>query len=315
MNAPYDVSSLYGKEFGVLTATASYALNLCLEALSLDQDSEVIVPIQCCHLIPGIILRNGAKVVFAPVSRNQTIDPEAVVNLLSNQTRAVVAIHQFGMPCRVKALSRMIPDEVCLIEDSAQAFGLHSLGDTVGAFSDFVITSFGDRKPLCLGGGGGLFFSDAANLKIGSRLRGDFLKGAYSQISAPLHPAALPLIPGAIDNARDLVATRTSNALNLYSNLDGLGIGVWTPSPSDYPSWGRIPIWADSQESLKSIKGLQNRVSWLQGPHEVPLWSIGAWDRVYAGCEEPIGLPDAYLKTDKSEWINAFLTSLRSSMK
>jgi dTDP-4-amino-4,6-dideoxygalactose transaminase len=94
--------------------------------------------------------------VFAdvdPLTGNLT--PETVAAVRTPATRAVVAVHQAGVPADVDALHAALdPDGIALVEDAACAAGSVYKGRPVGTGSRLAAWSFHPRKLLTTGEGG-----------------------------------------------------------------------------------------------------------------------------------------------------------------
>ena len=90
-----------------------------------------------------------------PVSQN--ITPETVRPVLSERTKAIMAVHLAGWPCEMEGL-RALADAngLQIIEDCAQAHGATYQGRPVGALGDAAAFSFCTDKIMTTGGEGGM---------------------------------------------------------------------------------------------------------------------------------------------------------------
>ncbi len=108
----------FGRALGVACASGTDALLLALEALGVGPGDEVVVPAFTFYATAGAVLRTGARPVVADVLPDRPLlDPSAAAARLGPRTRAMIAVHLFGMACPDPALP------VPLVEDSAQAAG------------------------------------------------------------------------------------------------------------------------------------------------------------------------------------------------
>lgn len=152
------------------------ALRLALVALGVSAGDEVIVPGYSCVALLNAPLAVGATPVLADVLDNEwTLSPEDVRRRINQRTKALIAVHLFGTPARLKELCELgIP----VIEDCAHGIGgVAKLGGG-GAIS---MSSFYATKMLCAGEGGILASHDSALIERARQARdyGDRLSSPY----------------------------------------------------------------------------------------------------------------------------------------
>jgi dTDP-4-amino-4,6-dideoxygalactose transaminase len=138
--------------------TGRTALYVGLQALGLNAGDEVIVPAYTCAIVFEVVLRLGLKPLTVDVNPETcNIDPEQIHKVISQKTRAIVAVHLFGYPCEMDAIIDISRQHgLYLIEDVAQALGAEYHDKKVGSFGDLAIFSFGPGKSLTGGEGGAL---------------------------------------------------------------------------------------------------------------------------------------------------------------
>lgn len=140
------------------------ALHLATLALGLGPGDEVIVPaftwVTSAHCAEYV----GAKAVFADVRADTfNLDPDAFAAAITPRTRAVVAVHLFGLTAE---FDRIVPIAkkrgIAVIEDAACAIGTNFDGKPVGGWGDLGCFSFHPRKILTTGEGGMVTSNDSA---------------------------------------------------------------------------------------------------------------------------------------------------------
>lgn len=138
--------------------TGRTALCMSLQALGLNAGDEVIVPAYTCAIVFEAVLRLGLKPLTVDVNPETcNIDPEQIPKVISPRTKAIVAVHLFGCPCEMDAITDITKTHgLFLIEDVAQALGAEYHGKKAGSFGDLAIFSFGPGKSLTGGEGGAL---------------------------------------------------------------------------------------------------------------------------------------------------------------
>jgi dTDP-4-amino-4,6-dideoxygalactose transaminase len=138
-----------GAPHAVGVASGSDALTLSLRALGVGRGDEVIVPANALPTAFGVAA-TGATLRFADVrDADLNLDPGDVAALVGERTRAIVAVHLYGHPADVEALSAVVDRErVAIVEDCAQAHGARWNGAPVGAAGDAAAWSFYPTKNL-----------------------------------------------------------------------------------------------------------------------------------------------------------------------
>jgi perosamine synthetase len=138
------------------TTSCTAALHLSTMALGLGPGDEVIVPaftwVTSAHSAEYV----GAKAVFADVDPNTfNLDPAAVEAAVTPSTRAIVAVHLFGLAAPMGDLLEIARrHDLAIIEDAACAVGTTWEGRPVGAIGDVGCFSFHPRKVITTGEGG-----------------------------------------------------------------------------------------------------------------------------------------------------------------
>jgi len=83
------------------------------------------------------------------------LDTKDVEKQITNRTKAIIAVHIYGLPCNIKELSELADrHDLLLIEDAAEALGADVLGKKTGSFGDAAIFSFSGNKIITAGEGG-----------------------------------------------------------------------------------------------------------------------------------------------------------------
>ena len=137
------------------TTSCTTALHLVLAAMGIGPGDEVIVPSFTWVATANVVSYCGATPVFADVNRaTYNIDPADVARRISPRTRAVIAVHLFGLCADIEALRRVLPGGVKLVEDAACAAGAEYGGTPAGALGDAAAFSFHARKSITTGEGG-----------------------------------------------------------------------------------------------------------------------------------------------------------------
>ncbi|MFP8878143.1 MAG: DegT/DnrJ/EryC1/StrS family aminotransferase [Myxococcota bacterium] len=159
-----------GADNAVAVSSATTALFLSLHALGIGAGDEVVVPSLTFIASVNPIVHVGATPVFADVDpRTFNLDPDAFEAALTSRTRAVMLVHQLGLPADLDEIQRRATARgVAIIEDSACALGSTYKGRPIGSSRHLNCFSFHPRKVIVTGEGGMMTTPDAA---LAARLR------------------------------------------------------------------------------------------------------------------------------------------------
>jgi len=153
-----------GAQHATSVCNGTVAIHLALEALGIGSGDEVIVPTFTYVASVNTIIQAGATPVFVDsIEQTWQIDPEDVRRKITPRTKAVMAVHLYGLPCDMGALTQICLDSnLYLVEDCAEAFGTYYKGQHVGTFGDVATFSFFGNKTITTGEGGMVVAKDKA---------------------------------------------------------------------------------------------------------------------------------------------------------
>jgi dTDP-4-amino-4,6-dideoxygalactose transaminase len=247
-----------GAPYACAVSNCTTALHLALRAVGVARGDEVITVSQSFIATANAIRYCGAVPVFIDVQAHTgNMDPEQIEPAISPRTRALLVVHQLGMPCdlqRIRAIARRrgIP----VIEDAACAAGSEILWNgewqRIGRpHGDIACFSFHPRKVITTGDGGmlttanpdwdrqfrlwrqhAMSVSDTA--RHGSR---EVVFEAYTElgynyrltdVQAAIGREQLKRLPALVARRRQLAA----NYSRLFSGVDGVQVPI-------EPSWAR----------------------------------------------------------------------------
>lgn len=167
---PQGLTELFEKEFagtmgvehclGVVNGTA--ALRCALAALGVGPGDEVIVPAYTFIATPEAVISVGATPVFAEVDDSLCLDPLDVPHKITARTRVIIPVHLHGVAADLSPiLATAAAHGLKVLEDCAQACGVHYRGRPVGSFGDIAAFSFQQNKTMATGEGGALITHSA----------------------------------------------------------------------------------------------------------------------------------------------------------
>jgi perosamine synthetase len=150
------VAERHDARFAFATTSCTAALHLAMMALDIGPGDEVIVPaftwVTTAHAAEYV----GARPVFVDVSIDTfNIDPAVIEAAVTARTRALVAVHLFGLAAPIAEILDIAGRHgLAVIEDAACAIGTTYRGRPVGTLGDIGCFSFHPRKIVTTGEGG-----------------------------------------------------------------------------------------------------------------------------------------------------------------
>lgn len=177
----------------IAVTSCTTGLHLALVALGIGEGDEVIVPSFTWIATANVVQYCGATPVFADVEpRTFNIDPRSIRSKLTAKTRAVIAVHLFGLCADIDAIREVLPQDVPIIEDAACASGAGYLGRPAGGLGDLAVFSFHPRKIITTGEGGMITTNDQTLAERINVLRNHGASISEEQRHAGPQPYLLP---------------------------------------------------------------------------------------------------------------------------
>lgn len=157
-------ASYVGAKYALATSSCTGALQIALMALDIGPGDEIIVPDETWVATANAVRYVGAIPVFADVELDTwNIDANSVESLITNKTKAVIAVHMYGHPARMTNILKVAQKYgLKVVEDAAPAIGAEWNGQRCGSFGDFAAFSFQGAKLLVTGEGGMLVTNNDA---------------------------------------------------------------------------------------------------------------------------------------------------------
>lgn len=144
------------------TTSCTTGLHLILAAMDIGPGDEVIVPAFTWVATANVVLYCGATPVFVDVDRESyNLDPRELASKVTERTKALIAVHLFGLCADMEGIRAALPPHVKIIEDAACAAGAYFQGTPAGALGDAAAFSFHPRKSVTTGEGGMVTTNDA----------------------------------------------------------------------------------------------------------------------------------------------------------
>ena len=131
---------------------------------------EVIVPSLSFIATANAVWQCGATPVFADVDpRTYNLDPAAAERAITPRTKAIMPVHQIGLPADMDAFLALAERHgLAIVEDAACAIGATYKGRPIGSLGPLACFSLHPRKVITCGEGGMIAVHDA---EVAERLR------------------------------------------------------------------------------------------------------------------------------------------------
>ena len=253
-----EFAEFVGAKHACAASNCTTALHLALMAIGIKPNDEVITVSHSYIATANVIRYCDAVPVFVDVDpATYNIDPAAIEAAITPRTRAILCVHQMGMPCDMKSVMEVArKHDLRVVEDAACAIGSEisidgqwqKIGRPMG---DIVCFSFHPRKVMSTGDGGML---TTDNPKWDARFRllrqhgmsvPDTVRHASPQVIFESHPEVgynyrMTDIQAAVGREQlkrmpDIIAARRRLAAR-YSKLLQDNLGIVTPHE---PDWAR----------------------------------------------------------------------------
>ncbi len=155
-----------GAGHAIAVSSGTDSLICAMMALEIGHGDEVILPSFTFFATAGAVARVGAKPVFVDIDpRTFNLDPELLEGVVTEKTKAIIAVHLFGQCAEMDAINKVAKRRgLAVIEDAAQAIGATYHGRHAGTLGDAACLSFYPTKNLGGFGEGGMIFTNDEGL-------------------------------------------------------------------------------------------------------------------------------------------------------
>ena len=156
-----DFARFVGADHACAVSSCTTALHLALLAVGESPGDEVVTVSHSYIATANAVRYCGATPVFVDVEPESfNLDPNQLESAITPRTRAVLCVHQMGLPCNLTAILPVARSRgLAVVEDAACAIGSEILWDgqweKIGrCHADIACFSFHPRKVMSTGDGG-----------------------------------------------------------------------------------------------------------------------------------------------------------------
>jgi len=301
-----EFAAAVGATHACAVSSCTTALHVALVALGVGSGDEVITVSHSFIATSNAIRYCGATPVFVDIDPTTfNIDPALVQEAITPKTKAIIAVHQLGMPCELSSLVSIATRRgVPLVEDAACAIGSEiewqgnwqRIGRPHG---DVACFSFHPRKLLSTGDGGmlttdntdldrrfrllrqhGMSVPDAVRHASNQVIFEEYPETGYNyrmtDIQAAIGREQLKRLPSIVARRRQLAARYEAG----LRSIDGVVVPrepVW--ARSNWQSFAvRIGAWIDQRRFMQRMldAGIATRRG-VMNVHREPAFPAGTW--------------------------------------
>jgi len=157
----HDFAESVHAKFACAVSSGTAALHLALLAVGVQAGDEVITVSHSFIATANSIRHCGAKPVFVDINpETYNINPLSIESAITERSRALLCVHQMGMPCDMNAIMTLAKRyDLPVVEDAACAVGSeikfgHAWEKIGKPHGDIACFSFHPRKIITTGDGG-----------------------------------------------------------------------------------------------------------------------------------------------------------------
>jgi len=304
-----EFAEFVGTPHACAVSNCTTALHLALRAVGIGAGDEVITVSHSFIATANAVRYDGGIPVFVDIGSNGfNIDPDLIEAAVTPRTKAILCVHQLGMPCdlrRIIDIGRRL--SIPVIEDAACASGSEILWEgewqKIGRpHGDIACFSFHPRKVVTTGDGGMLTTANADydrkfrlwrqhsmdvadTVRHGSR---QVIYESYPELGYNYRMTDMQAAVGRVQLTRlpALVARRRQLADLYTQSLAGI---PWLETPAE-PAWARtnwqsycvkLPPWLAQRDTMQVLldRGISTRRG-IMNSHREPAYADPASHRV-----------------------------------
>jgi 8-amino-3,8-dideoxy-alpha-D-manno-octulosonate transaminase len=150
-----EINQYFGSQYAQLVSSGTAALTTVMAAMGIGYGDEVIMPSFTFVASFEAVISVGAVPVMVEVDDTLTLNPQAVRNAITPQTKCVMPVHMCGSMADLDALKAICDEHnLILLEDACQSIGGTYKGKHLGTIGDAGTFSFDYVKTMTCGEGG-----------------------------------------------------------------------------------------------------------------------------------------------------------------
>lgn len=245
-----DFRAFTGRKHALAHSNGTTALMAAFHALGLQPGDEILVPTATFWASVLPMIWCGLVPVFCE-SEGETlgIDPEDAARRITPRTKAIVIVHLWGLPCKVREIRELADaNGLKIIEDASHAHGASVDGVPCGNFGDISVFSLQGDK-LVPAGEGGVFLTDDDDFHKRALCLGDITRIIWMPlpdmrfaatsfgIKTRIAPMSAALGRAMLARLSETNAVRERNHHMLLDGIESLGFDGFRAPPGTERVW------------------------------------------------------------------------------
>ncbi len=327
-----ELASAVGASHAIAVSSCTAALELCLRALGVGLDDDVVTVSHSFIATANAVVAVGARPIFVDIDpATYGMDASRLEAALTPKTRAILCVHQLGFPCELPAILDIagrhripvIEDAACAIGSEMKVNGLwQAIGRPQGLLACF---SFHPRKVITTGDGGMITTADESlatrlrqlrqhAMSVSSTLRHDSQRVVFESFGEPAYNFRMTDLQAAMGRTqlgrlRQTIATRRALAERYRAALDDHSLLV---PPRELP-WMRAnfqsyPLRIRAGARLSQVEIMQHLLDrgvatrrGVGNAHMEPAYRSTPWSCGPEPCSSELHLHGSCLRLRHSE--------------
>ncbi len=153
-----EFAARFGVKHAFATTSCTTAMHVATQVFGIKEGDEVIVTPNTFIATSLVILKEGAKPVYADIDpRTFNIDPAKIEDKITSKTKAIYVVHYGGQMCDMDPIMEIARrHNLYVMEDCAHAHGAKYKGKMAGSIGDIGCFSFHSLKNMTTLGEGGM---------------------------------------------------------------------------------------------------------------------------------------------------------------
>ncbi|MRI33094.1 hypothetical protein EOPP23_08870 [Endozoicomonas sp. OPT23] len=163
-----EAAQYLGADYAEFCSGEHDSLAMVLAVAGISSGDEIITTPFASIVTTEAILEAGATPVFVDIEPETfNLNPQYLNAALSEKTKAILVVHQFGLPARILEIQEFCQTyNLTLIEDSSQSLGAEIAGIKTGCFGDFGCFRFCSGENELRGSGAGLVITNSDKNRV-----------------------------------------------------------------------------------------------------------------------------------------------------
>lgn len=183
------IAEYIGVQGAIAVSNGTATMHIMLKVLGIGPSDEVIIPAFSYVATANVVELVGAKPVFVDIDiQTFNIDVNQIEEKITSKTKAILAVHEFGLAANSKAIQQICEKhDLLFLEDAACALGAEIHNKKTGSLGFAASFSLHPRKAISSGEGGIITTNDkdfAAKCRILRNHGVDMTKGKTGFVEA-----------------------------------------------------------------------------------------------------------------------------------